>query len=481
MVRLTLANVWGKSIYPSLGLGYVASYLQKYGFFSDISIVECGQNIALEKIRATNPDIVGFGSTTPGFFGNVSVAKELKKELDVFTVIGGTHITSLPQTLPRAFDFGILGEGEQTFMELLQAIEAGKQGSAHLKKINGLAFHDGKKVKISKPRALIEPLDKIPFPARKLFDMEYYLKKRDVLCTHELLRGTSLMTSRGCPYKCVFCQASRHWNRIRINSAEYVVEEIALLKEKYGVEALAIVDDLFIANKKRVEEIAKGLSERGLAGEIKFMVDGRANLMDNAMLATLKKMGVVSVAIGFESGSERMLQYLKKNSVTLKQNLECVESIKKFGMGIYGQFMFGAPGEKREDILATKKLMENPAITTAHVSVTTPLPGTELWDYCIKEKLVDQNNIDWRNFDMDPTTRKEGEKYAAYINKSMPFEEFFKLYNECREVSLMKEARGKSFFTLQNLLRSLRKPLLSIHIALRLLQQKIGKKNEAKK
>ncbi len=467
MVRLTLANVWGKSIYPSLGLGYLASYLQNHGSFSEISIVECEQKEALEKIRATKPDIVGFGSTTPGFFGNVRVAEQLKKGLGVATVIGGTHITSLPQTLPNAFDFGILGEGEQTFLELMQALESGKTERQQLLGIDGLAFHDGKKVVASKPRALIEPLDKIPFPARELFDMQHYLKKQDVLCMHKMLSGTSMMTSRGCPYKCIFCQASRHWNRLRMNSAEYVAEEIQLLHDKYGVEAIAIVDDLFIGSKKRVAEIVKELGERKLLGEIKYLVDGRANLVDSEILSLLKKMGVVQISIGFETGSERMLCFLKKNSVTLKQNVDCVEKITQAGFGIYGQFMIGSPGETKQEILETIKLMKNPAITTAHVSVTTPLPGTELWDYFLKQNPFDINKIDWRRFDMDPISRHDDSVYVGNV----PFEEFVGLYNEARVVSLGKEVSGKSFWRLENLPKALKQPHLSIKLLLDLVKK----------
>ncbi len=471
MVRLTLANVWGKSIYPSLGLGYIAAYLQKHGGFSEISIVECGQKEALQKIRETKPDIVGFGSTTPGFFGNISVAEQLKKELDILTVIGGTHITSLPQTLPSAFDFGIVGEGEQTFLELMQAIEAGRIARQQLKKINGLAFHDRKEVAITKPRALIEPLDKIPFPARGLFDMQHYLKKQDVLCTHEQLRGTSIMTSRGCPYKCVFCQATRHWNKLRMNSAKYVAEEIQLLHDKYGVEALAIVDDLFIASKKRVAEIVKELEQRKLLGEIKFLVDGRANLIDSEILVLLKKMGVANVSIGFESGSERMLRYLKNDSVTLNQNLDCVNQISKAGFGIYGQFIIGSPTETKEEMLGTIKLMKNPAISTAHVSVMTPLPGTELWEYYLKQNPnIDVAGIDWRRFDMDPISRHDDSVFVG----SVPFEEFVSLYNAARAVSLEKEAGGKGFWSFENIFKAIKNPLLAFRLLSKIFKSKIG-------
>lgn len=254
-----------------------------------------------------------------------------------------------------------------------------------------------------------------------------------------------------------------------MNSAKYVAEEIQLLYEEYGVEAIAIVDDLFIANKKRVAEIVKELEQRKLLGEIKFLVDGRANLIDNEILSMLKKMGVAQVSIGFESGSERVLHFLKKDSVTLKQNLDCIKQISAAGFGIYGQFMVGSPGETEQDILQTIELMKNPAITTAHVSVTTPLPGTELWDYFKKQNPVDVNKIDWRRFDMDPISRKDDSVYVG----SVPFKRFTELYQQARAVSLGKEVSEKSFWRAANILKAVKKPGLALKLFFGLLKKKV--------
>jgi radical SAM superfamily enzyme YgiQ (UPF0313 family) len=248
-----------------------------------------------------------------------------------------------------------------------------------------------------------------------------------------------------------------------MNSASYVVEEIELLHDKYAVEALAVVDDLFIANKKRVAEIVKELKERKLLGEIKYLVDGRANLINNEILALLKKMGVVNISIGFESGSEKMLRYLKKNSVTLQQNIDCVKQISKAGFNIYGQFIIGSPGETKSDIEQTIDFMKNPGITTAHVSVMTPLPGTEIWDnYIQKNSGIDVAEIDWRKFDMDPISRQDDSVYVGDV----PFKQFVGLYEKARAVSLSKEANAANFWSFENLFKALKNPSLALKIVL---------------
>ncbi|MFH1544803.1 MAG: radical SAM protein [archaeon] len=471
MTKLVLAHVWNPSIYPPLGLGYIASYLKKYGIDSEIKIIGNEAKQALKEILREKPDLVGFTASSPAYHVAEWVAGKLKEETNVPVILGGAHITPIPETLSKNFDLAVLGEGEQTFLELMKLVEKGEDFSEkNLKKINGLAFHSKKEVKKTLPRKLITPLDEIPFPARELFGMEKYLKPQDILCTHESIRGTSMLSSRGCPYRCIYCQASTHWNFLRMNSAEYVANETKHLHEKYKVEGIAVVDDLFISNKDRLRGIIKKLKEHGILGEIRFLVDGRANLIDNETLKLLKKLNVVNVTLGIESGSERVLNYLKKGTVTVKQNIEAINKINAYGMGVYGQFMIGSPTETREEMLQTLEFIKNPGIKTAHISITTPLPGTELWDYCSEKGLIDLKNMDWSKFDMDPKRIEN----SFYVNEKVPFEEFRKIYDKCWQESMTKHLSQSSFFSKDNLIKGLRKPLFSLKLVINLLKRKLS-------
>lgn len=477
MTKLVLVNLWRRSPYPFLGFGYIASYMEKYGGYDDIEVIESESRDAVEKIKKARPDIVGFTAVTPNYYLVEDVAKTIKEELGVTSLIGGSHITPLPGQLSKAFDIGVIGEGEKTFLELMELFESGRGlGKRSLNKVEGIVFHDGKKKRITSPRRFINPLDDIPFPKRDIFDMEGYLKPKDILCNQEILRGTSLLTSRGCPYRCVYCQASSHWGNIRLNSSKYVSEEIKLLHDKYKIEGICIIDDLFTVDHKRVQEIVSHLKEYGILGEIKFLVDGRANMINNDILALLKKMNVVQISIGFESGSDRMLKYLKKNTVALKQNLDAIKKISRFGFGIYGQFMIGSPAETKKDMYDTLKLIKNDNITAAHISITTPLPGTELWGYCVQKGIIDPNKVDWERFDLEPT--RNGIKENIYINDAVPFKEFESIYAEFREASLMKEMSNlNKVISFDMLKKAIRKPKKALKILPKFIKKQMFHKN----
>ncbi len=472
MTKIVLASLWERSIYPNLGLGYLAAYLQRYGNFSgtEIEIIQEGEKRGLEKVLKSKADVVALTCTTPNYLSTVRASEKVKEKMDVPVLLGGPHISAIPETLPKSFDIAMIGEGEESFLELMQLMEKGKDFPRELDEVKGIAFREGARMKRTGERALIQPLDKIPFPARELLEMERYLKPQDILCTHELLRGTSLLSSRGCPYRCVYCQASKNWKFIRYHSGKYVAEEIRELYEKYGAEAVAVVDDLFISDKKRLQEIVRYLKEFGLLGEIKYLVDGRSNLINDEVMKLLKKMGAVNVALGIESGNERILNYLKKGTVTVQQNIEAIKKINEYGMGVYGQFMIGSPTETREEMLETKEFIKNPGIKAAHISITTPLPGTELWEECEKKGLVDLNNIDWTKFDMDPKNVAN----SFYINEKVPFKEFMKLYRECWQESMLKHVEQTSaFFSVESLGKALKKPGLAARLVLRLIKKRL--------
>lgn len=448
-MKLVLVNTW-KQVYPPLGLGYIASYLDKYLKSISIEIIDSSKNLK-EKIIRGEPDVLGFTSSTPNYFEVVNLIKEVKGYLDAPIILGGPHITSLPHKLSEHIDIGVIGEGEETMLELMKLFdEKGEFANSELEGIKGIVYHDNGGNIITPPRELIEPIDRIPFPDRSLFDMQNYLKPTDILVNHEYLRGASMLTSRGCPYRCIYCQVPQQWRKLRLHSAKYVAKEIKMLVDEYKVEGIAIVDDLFTLNAKRIEQLIGLLEEYEILGRVKFLADGRSNLINEKLLALLKRLNVVQMALGIESGSERVLNYLKKGSVTVEQNRNAVDLAKKCGIGIYGQFMMGTPTETKEEMLETFKFIREQPLRSMHLSITTPLPGSELWDYC-KEKNIVTDDMDWHLFNMEPQASLENN---FYINEQVPYKEFLNIFRQTQSQIRYKHLKNTS---LKFLLRTLYK------------------------
>jgi len=373
-----------ETVYSGLGTAYIASYVRKYGGFSNIDIVEIGQSFRSELFRKYNPDIVGIYTVTQNFNIASEIAAKVKKESDVPVIIGGHHITALPNNLTEHMDVAVLGEGEQTTLELLEAYEKNGLDKSKLSGIAGIAYRYNKKLIITPRRELIRPLDKIPFPARDLLQQ---------------LNPFYMFTSRGCPYKCVFCSSSFFWQSIRYFSAEYVVNEVAELAEKYDARFINFYDDLFIADRKRVREIVQLIRAEKLHEKVEFACLVRANLVDANIASLLKRMNVKIISLGLESGSERMLNYLKKGTVTVKQNEKAVNTLKKYKFTVNGSFIIGSPTEMKEDIFLTLNFLKRSKLDNGETYVLLPFPGTELWDYGVQEGILN-DHMNWNDFEI---------------------------------------------------------------------------------
>lgn len=391
-VALVNINFNIKNNDPPLGLAYLAAYARKHCSLSDFIIVDAEDPLSV--IRKEKPDIIGMGPLTGQYPEANLLAARIKSEMGTPILVGGHHISALPQHLAGShFDIAVIGEGEQTVLELVSAFQSRRQfEDSDLEKINGIVFKSGDGVcKTTPPRDLIRDLDEIPFPARDLLRMKgfYVTLRRSKFGEPGVY--THMMTSRGCPYKCVFCEPTLFWGRPRFHSPEYVVAEIKHLKESYGVEGILIFDDLFLANRGRVKRIAELLAAQGLDKDLRFSIFGRTDLINEEMLEVLMKMNVRSIDFGLESGSERILSYLKKHTVTVKDHLAALQLCKKHGLHTIGTFVVGSPDETEEDLLETLELVKNPDLDEAYVLPLMPLPGTDLWRYAMGRGLVSED------------------------------------------------------------------------------------------
>ncbi len=383
----------GNYVQP-LGIGYLAAVLRENAF--DVKVVDAQVNDfsteqTVKEVKRLSPDLVGFTAATAMILGTMKTASALKKELDVPVVLGGAHVTSIPKDkmIYDYFDAGVIGEGELTVLELAKRVEKGK--SVKDKKIDGISFKKGKRIVFSKPRQFIKDLDSLPFPARDLFPPLSAYKPTPASCRKTPLG--SLITSRGCPFKCIYCDRAIFGNQFRARSPQNVVEEIIELKEKFGAREIKFWDDTMNFDKKRLIEICKLMVKEKIG--LPWSCLARINFVDRETLHWMKKAGCWQVLFGIESGNNEVLRKIKK-SLTVEMIRAGVKATKDAGMEVRGSFMLGLPSDTRETMQQTIDLARSLPLDHASFYITTLYPNTDLWHYAMKSgEAVKQ---DWDKF-----------------------------------------------------------------------------------
>ncbi|MCK4526059.1 B12-binding domain-containing radical SAM protein [candidate division WOR-3 bacterium] len=415
---------------PSLGPTYIASYLRKYMDDVNIKILEYIPK-DLTCIHRFSPDLIGISAITIQYNAAVEIANNIKKEMDVPVIIGGFHISELPNSLPSSCDVGVIGEGEQTMLELVSLFKERGLKKEQLHNIKGIVFRENKRIIKTEKREKIKPLDKIPYPDRDLLDMEHYLAKTNVFGPY-FGRGTFMFTSRGCPYKCAFCSAAAFWGNIRYFSPEYVLGEIKLLIEKYKVKYVHLYDDLFAINKKRLHKIAELICKDGINHEVEFGINAKADIFDEDICKNLKRMGVINVDFGIESGSQKFLDYLKNNTLTIRQIRNAVKLAKRYGFSVCGSLIIGSPGETEKDMLKTLVFIKSLKLDKFAHFIATPYPKTLLWESAMKKGKVSEN-MNWNMLKMKELGGKLEEediinKNQILLTDEVSIERFVKIY-----------------------------------------------------
>jgi radical SAM superfamily enzyme YgiQ (UPF0313 family) len=386
-MRFLMVNaVHGKPAAPfaSLGMGYVASSLRAaYGDAITFKVVDNGLH---EAIKSFQPDIVGISSMSK----NYGVAQEharMAKQAGLPVLVGGVHVTELPQTLTRDMDVGIVCEGERTTVDVMAAfLSSGRLDKADLASIAGIVYWDGDVLKTTEKRELIRPLDSIPYPARDLVPVP---------------PSANMLTSRGCPYRCAFCSTAHFTrNQVRYASPEYVVGEIESLSRDHGVRYITIYDDQFAMGNGRVAEIQQLLGKKNLLGKVHYSVNIRADFITDELAEVFREMGVKVVSFGAESGCAETLVYLKSGGVTVEANARAVATLRRHHITPYCAFQVGSPFEDYDGVMETLRFIEDNRLTHYSVFVTTPYPGTTLWDYALSRGLVSEG-MDWSRLDME--------------------------------------------------------------------------------
>jgi anaerobic magnesium-protoporphyrin IX monomethyl ester cyclase len=373
-------------IFYPLGLAYCAAYGKKC--YPDLEVAICRD---LEELLMAEPDLVGISTTSPAFRHAVRCAEEITRIQGVPVILGGAHISGLPESLPPVFAAAVLGEGEVAFAALVKIFrEKGKLEPSSMAGIPGLAVPQGSRVALTAPAAPLANLDSLPFPLREWKGVDSPLQWS--------------FSSRGCPFQCIFCASSTIWKGYRAHSPGYVIGELKELITRFGLTFCIFMDDLFAVDIKRVRALSSLIKE-SLDKAPQLTVTLRADNASAEMCELLRNMGVNFVHLGLESGSERIVKTLKCGTTSVQVNQQALFTCREAGLNAVGSFILGAPGEEEEDFLATyafiSENLKEGLLKGFSFSPMVAFPGTAIWKEAVRKGVLTPSTLDWESLDID--------------------------------------------------------------------------------
>ncbi|MGE5472139.1 MAG: B12-binding domain-containing radical SAM protein [Bacteroidota bacterium] len=366
---------------PPIGIMQLASWLEKFGHC--VQLHDCLGPYApptiaenAEIVLATDPEMVGFSATTSGFMDAFEIAAHIRQRRpEIRIVFGNVHVSSLGAPILEHFpeiDYLVIGEGEGAMLDLAD----GKP----LSEIGNLVYRNAQGKIVANPRRdRILDLDELPFPAyEKLagFPHAYHLP----LFGYEKRHGATMITSRGCPYTCSFCDRTVFERLYKTNSAQYTYDHMKYLRDNFGVYHINMYDDLFTAKKQRVMDLCQLLIDQPLGMQFNCAI--RTGHTSDEMLAKLKQAGALMVSMGIESADPAMMER-HKAGVTLDAVRDTVRQIHAAGLRAKGLFIFGMPGETPETVRTTSDFILSLDLDEMNMTKFSPLHGAPIWDECV--------------------------------------------------------------------------------------------------
>ncbi|MFH0918161.1 MAG: radical SAM protein [Candidatus Omnitrophota bacterium] len=375
-------------IYPWLGLSYLAAYIQNSDFKVEIIDMDAAHLSIpglVRLIRRKKPDIIGIASMTFTFIYVLKLARAIKKVYSAPIIIGGAHVSIYPELVMQhtCFDIGVIGEGEQTFAQLLNYFKEKPTalGGDHksLGDIDGLAFKFGQEVVITKPRELIADIDSLPLPVVNFLPIDRYYG-----CNH-IKPYLTMVTARGCRFNCDFCSKTPWGNSFRYHSAERVVDEIEYYVNKLGIKAIDFYDDTFTIPRDRIEKIISLIHQRNLKFDFGCMT--RIDCVDNDLLKGLRQAGCTVIAFGIEFGNQRIQEQVNKK-LSFDNIKKVFASARQIGIATVGFFMIGHPDETEADIKQTMDLMSRLPADYVKTNILIPYPQSPLYRRLLSDRIL---------------------------------------------------------------------------------------------
>ncbi len=372
-----------------LGISYMASLLLENGFqevrIKDYEVESFNENEFLSLIKQYFPEIIGFSCRTASYPSAVKLITLLQQNnINALLVLGGHHATALTDAVLKEtkVDYIIRHEGERTFLELVRTLSEG----GDVERVKGISFIKEGVLCHTPPRGLIMDLDTLPFPARELLPMNKYAY-------------SVLLSSRGCPFQCVYCDKNVSTRNVHYRSVENVVDEIEEIILRWKKDRIYFIDDHFLLNKKRFFEITDEWMRRGLKFE--WLFQARVDAIDKEVLTRAKASGCISIIFGVESGDPTELEFLSKGgSATLEQGEKAIRLTREAGIASRTNFMLGFPVSTHETVKNSIKYAKNINAENYRFFHVVPLPNTPLWDKCVEDKII-SDDIDWSKFNFN--------------------------------------------------------------------------------
>ena len=445
-----------------LGLLYLAAYLRKNGVevavidgFASNNLFQMGEFYARgisyeelsKKIAAFSPDIVGIGHAftqySKGTHDLARIVKDISK--DILVVCGGQAASASFQEILNNpnFDLVVVGEGEETLLEVVRKFE----NKSSLQDIAGTAVKVGNQIKCNSLREFIKDLDTLELPARDLLDMSQYYN--DPYSVEKAMRypRLSIVTSRGCPFNCVFCSIHSIWRHTyRARSAENVVDEIEYLCKDYGAKEIIFYDDNMTFDKTRMNRICDEIVGRKI--DIRWSTPNGVAIwtLDKDTLKNMRRSGCYKITFGLESGSPVTRRFIHKDFIDLSQAKELIKFCNKIGLWTLSSFIIGFPYETKTDVAQTLNFAIDSDVDVATFYAASPYPGTELYNICKREGLFKGFNEE----DFEKWVASNGEAMLDMQNLSKEDIDFLVL-------DLKKKFFKARFFSFLNPLRIIRK------------------------
>ncbi|MCJ7763099.1 B12-binding domain-containing radical SAM protein [Candidatus Bathyarchaeota archaeon] len=380
------------SLFIPLGIGYLAAVLEKNQY--EVNVIDCQalrptRNQLKAELIKSHPDVVGVTSATLTYKPALEIVKTAKEALpNCLQILGGPHVTVLDeQTLNEAPEADIIvrGEGEQTMLELADLVS--RSDLKNIQEVEGITFRRNDKIVRNKDRAFIQNLDELPHPAYEHFQLSKYKLSGKMYLP--------IITSRGCPFQCTFCLASRMCGkRFRTRSPKKVVDELEWLRDVHGADVFAFYDDTFTFDIKRAYEICEEMKNRGF--DLPWDCRTRVDRISTEVLSKMRDANCQLIHFGVESGSQKMLSAMKKGT-TVEQNERAIRWTKEVGISVAISVVVGYPGETADMLKQTFDFIRKTGPDYVYVCQAIPYPGTELYD--LLKELGWDVSTEWNRYD----------------------------------------------------------------------------------